>query len=546
MKQRMRSTVRSVFLVCFLTVFLSAPEASGADGRVVIFALNDMHSQLLPVTTKVKTTTVLFGGLAHAGGVIAEQRAAEKDPVLALQAGDMVAGLMWRLFSGEPEFSALEHAGVQAGTLGNHEFDYGVEHLKKLLSFTSMPMVVSNLEFDDDFLKQRVLKRLMLQAGAMKVGVFGLASPNLFALAGAGDSVKVDAALRQISEKMVAGLREEGADAILLLSRLSDEENEALAAGVEGIHAILGGSSHNELHETRIVEGPNGWKTALGRAGAYCAFVGRLRLAVKDGKLDEQETEWSLLRVTPRARTDGDVLALALEYERKLNEAMLFTIGTFSDAADARAQTVRARESALGNLIADSLRWRMKTDVAVINGGGVRGDKIFPAGSVSRKVLAEILPFDNEIHIVLLTGEQLRKAFEIAASSLVGKDDRYESSVRTYAGGFLQISGARVVYSLSGRPTLVDPDGKALEWGNRVKSLHVERDGAWLPVEDDASYTLAANSWTATGGDRFSVLGNAPQQKTDFKDLDVLADYIASHPEGRVRLELDGRIAVEE
>ena len=67
-----------------------------------------------------------------------------------------------------------------------------------------------------------------------------------------------------------------------------------------------------------------------------------------------------------------------------------------------------------------------------------------------------------------------------------------------------------------------------------------------MPVEDDASYTLAANSWTATGGDRFSVLGNAPQQKTDFKDLDVLADYIASHPEGRVRLELDGRIAVEE
>lgn len=544
MRYRMWCAVRSVFLV--LVFVLTAFEASGTDGRFVVFGLNDMHSQLLPVPTKVKTTTVLFGGLAHGSGVIAEQRAAEKDPVLVLQAGDMVSGPMWRLFSGEPEFAALEHAGVQAGTLGNHEFDYGVEHLKKLLSFTSMPMVVSNLEFDDDFLKQRVSKRLMLQAGALKAGVFGLASPNLFSLADVGDSVKVNAALRDVAEKMVAELREEGADAILLLSRLSDEENEALAAEVEGIHAILGGSSHNELHETHIVEGPNGWKTVLGRAGAYCSFVGRLQLALQDGKLDEQETEWSLLRVTPRAQTDSDVLAIALEYERKLNEAMLFTIGIFSDTADARVQTVRVKESALGNLIADSLRWRLKTDIAVINGGGIRGDKIFPAGSVSRKVLAEILPFDNEIHIVTLTGEQLRKVFEIAASSLVGKDDKYDSSVRTYGGGFLQISGVRVVYSLSGRPTLVDPDGTVIEWGNRVTSLYVERDGAWLAVEDDASYTLAANSWTATGGDRFSVLRDAPQRKTDLKDLDVLADYIADHPDGRVRLELDGRIVVEE
>ncbi len=393
MKHRIMRALRSVFIVFISTSLLAASEASGSDGRVVVFALNDMHSQLLPVTTKVKTTTVLFGGLAHGGGVIAEQRAVEKDPVLVLQAGDMVAGLMWRLFSGEPEFAALERAGVQAGTLGNHEFDYGVEHLKKLLLFTSMPMVVSNLEFDDGFLKQRVAKRLMLQVGAMKVGVFGLASPNLFALAGAGDSVKVNAALREVSEKTVAELRNEGADAILLLSRLSDEENEALAAEVEGIHAILGGSSHNELHETRIVEGPNGWKTVLGYSGAYCAFVGRLQLAVKSGKLDEKETEWSLLRVTPRARTDADVLAIALEYERKLNEAMLFTIGTFSDAADARAQTVRAKESALGNLIADSLRWRMKTDVAVINGGGVRGGQNIPRG----KRLAESAGGDSPL-----------------------------------------------------------------------------------------------------------------------------------------------------
>ena len=171
----------------------------------------------------------------------------------------------------------------------------------------------------------------------------------------------------------------------------------------------------------------------------------------------------------------------------------------------------------------------MKTDVAVINGGGVRGDKIFPAGSVSRKVLAEILPFDNEIHIVLLTGEQLRKAFEIAASSLVGKDDRYESSVRTYAGGFLQISGARVVYSLSGRPTLVDPDGKVLEWGNRGRAP-CERDGAWLPVEDDARTRLPrirGRRPEATDSRRRRAAA-----ENGLQDLDVLADYIASHPDG--------------
>jgi 5'-nucleotidase len=344
---------------------------------------------------------------------------------------------------------------------------------------------------------------------------------------------------------MIADLRKQEADIVILLSSLSLEENILLGGSVGGIHAILGGASREELHETLFIEGPDGWETILGQAGAYGAFVGRLALAVEGGKTTREKSSWSLLRVTPQTEPDRAVMALAMEYEQKLNEVMLQSIGFFSDPADARSLTVRTREAALGNLITDALRWRFKTDIGIINAGGIRSDRVIPAGSVYRRILDEILPFENEIHIVRLTGRELRQVFEISASALVGRSgDSYDPSVRTHSGGFLQVSGIRVTYALSGEPTLLHPEGSLIRWGNRVRSLTVERNGRWMPVEDYAVYTVAANSWTAGGGDRYFVLRDAPQEKTGFRDIDVLADYIASHPGGRVNLSTDGRIRI--
>jgi len=540
-----KKILSSALLLSAVLFLLPDPApAGGSTARVPVLFLGDLHSQLLPVSLKANKTTVLFGGLMHGAAVLARERAAEPSSLI-LQGGDAVSGIMWLHFAGKPEFSALEAAGVQALLLGNHEFNYGPDHLKKGLAGTSMAVLASNLHFDDGDLADRVSRNLILTSGKTTVGVFGIASPNLFAQASPGPMVHLNRNVEAVSAKMVHELREKGAGAIIALSRLSREQNIHLAESVEGIHAILGGSSHEETPEPLFVRGRNGWETLLAESGSGCAFVGKLFLTVSDGKLSRQGTSWELLRVTPERGNHPEVELIARSYENKLNEALLSAVGIFENTADGRSSTLRTAENPLGNFITDALRWRFGTDMAMINGGGIRGDRIFPAGNVSWKTLLEILPYNNPIHIVTLKGSQIRQILELSAGALKGgPDDHYDPNNRPPTGAFLQLSGLRVEYSLRGIPSLVDTTGRLLRWGNRLRSVAVLSGEEWVPLEDGREYTVAVNSWTAGGGDRLFVFAEGTAEKTDIRDIDAVAEYLMSRKDRRVRFERDGRISL--
>jgi 5''-nucleotidase/2'',3''-cyclic phosphodiesterase and related esterases len=278
----------------------------------------DLHSQLLPVSLKANKTTVLFGGLVNGASLLARERTAEPS-ALILQGGDAVSGIMWLHFAGEPEFTALQASGVQAFLLGNHEFDYGPDHLKKGLGRTPMPALASNLYFDDPELAERISRSVILESGKAKVGVFGIASPNLFAQSSPGPGVHLNKNIQTVSLRMISELREKGAEVVIVLSRLSREENRRLAESVEGIHAILGGSSHEETPEPLFVRGPNGWETLLAESGAYGAFIGKLLLDVWNGRISRQGTSWNLLQVTPEAGSHQEVDRIARTFEGRLN-----------------------------------------------------------------------------------------------------------------------------------------------------------------------------------------------------------------------------------
>ena len=539
-KQRILS--RTLLLPLFLFFLLAPSPAAGA--RISVLFLGDLHSQLLPVSLKTNKTTVFFGGLVHGAGLLAKEKAAEPDSLI-LQGGDAVSGITWLHFSGEPEFSALAAAGVQAMLLGNHEFNYGPEHLKRGLSFSSIPVLSSNLTFDDWELAERVSRHVILKSGDTSVGVFGLASPNLSAQASPGPRVHIDRNLEDVSVKMIRELREKGAEAIIALSRLTREENANLASSVEGIHAILGGSSNEETPNALFVQGPNGWETLLAESGAYGAFIGKLALTISEGRTDREKTSWKLLRVTPQSGRHPEVERIASSFENRLNEALISTVGIFENYVDGRSSTVRGGESSLGNFICDALRWRFKTDIGMINGGGIRGDRVFPAGNISWKTLMEILPYNNPVYIVSLKGSQLRQILELSAGALKGgENDHYDPNTRPHTGAFLQLSGLRVEYSLKGEPSLVEADGKLIRWGNRLRSLSVFSDGEWRPLDDDRVYTVAVNSWTAGGGDRLFVFAEGTTEKTDIRDIDAVAEYLMSRKDKTVRFGKDGRIRI--
>ena len=532
-------------LICGILLAFVSP-AAGRDGRVTILSINHLKSQLLPISEKVNKTSVRIGGLSHAAGLAKQERSQGDPNTIFVQTGEAVEGPMWRYFSGVPEFSALSAAGIQVGMIGKREFDYGWDHLKQALDHASFPIVLSNVSISDPEAARKFVRNVVVPAGDLKVGFFAMLSTWLFSVTRKANELTVLTDTEGIAREMVADLRAQGADVIVMLSNLSEGENRHLAESVPGIHAIVGrGVSEKEEVQLQLVQGPGDWTTALAWGGSRGKFLGKLVLTTEKGRLLWDRTSWRLLNVTPKIPPNPEVMRIAAEYESKLNGSLERAVGFFESPVDVQKRTLRVREMPLGDFLADGLRWRFKTDVGLVNGGSLRGDRIFPAGEVSEKNLTEILPFGNGIEIVTVTGAQLRQIMELSASALIVEGEHFDPAFRVPAGGFLQISGLKVVYDLREKAASFDSGGRLLSWGNRLKRILVQKDGEWREVDDGAKYTVAVNSWIAGGGDRYFVFEGARRESTEVRELDVLVDYLRSFPEGRVDMKTDGRIVIE-
>ena len=186
MKKRL---LRSLLLSICLLVGTCA--AYARDGEVTLYSLNHLQSRLLPVKASAKQSLPAMGGLSAAAGIVKADMRKSVNPIFAAT-GEAVAGTMWRYFKGRPEMTALERAGVAVNSLGKHEFDYGLGHLKEALSATRIPIVISNLVTRDPELPGTLQKNVVLQAGDMKVGFFGLLSPAIMRLTNQPEGVSFD------------------------------------------------------------------------------------------------------------------------------------------------------------------------------------------------------------------------------------------------------------------------------------------------------------------------------------------------------------------
>jgi 5'-nucleotidase / UDP-sugar diphosphatase len=217
---------------------------------------------------------------------------------------------------------------------------------------------------------------------------------------------------------------------------------------------------------------------------------------------------------------DPDVAAVVAKFEDELNKELDARIGTTAVELDSRAATVRTREAAIGNLIADAMRWSAQTEVAVTNGGGIRGDKIYPAGTTitRREVLAE-LPFGNRLVTIDVRGSALKAAIENGLSRLPAP-----------SGRFPQVAGLKIE---------ADPSRPA---GNRVLSIKVGD----TPLDADKTYSVATIDFMARGGDDYVAFRDAkpvlPPADSPTVAFEVI-DYIKGI--ATIRTSVDGRIVLK-
>lgn len=478
---------------------------TGTGGAVVTVLFDThMHGNL----TGMNDVT-----MAHYIGLI-KQRRAERPNSLWLGAGDdLGSSLFSSVYKGAQMVEAYNGGGLDADTIGNHEFDYGPDNFVERVRESRFTWVSANVR------DRRTGSVFGAEAGArlyvirevagVRVGITG-AAWNFLSSTNAGPNVEVLDAATGLAE-VVPQMRRDGAQLVIVLAHMCVEQDRAIATAVPSIDAIVGDHCAERARQPETVG-----KTVIARRGDEFQSLGELTLRVEDGRLASWTyQDWDITKELPR---DDATAALIAGYRTRLDAALTEVLGSTTVTLDARTATVRGRESNLGNYLADAMRAWGSADVAIQNGGGIRGAKEFPAGPLSRGDIASILPFNNTGALLRLPGSALHAALENGVSQ-----------VESGGGRFPQVSGLTFSFN---------PSAPA---GLRVLSVTV----GGQPLDPARMYTLATNDFLANGGDGYTM----------FKDAEtiiagqagpLLTDLLASavQRDGTIAPMLEGRITM--
>jgi 5'-nucleotidase len=264
-------------------------EASAAETVITILHTNDTHSQIDPLPPNDRNAGK--GGVARRATLVKRVRK-ENPNTLLLDAGDVLQGTPYfNFYKGEVEYKAMSAIGYDAGTLGNHEFDNGLEALAAALKFANFDIVSANYDVKGTVLEDRVKRYVVKTAGGIRVGLFGLGiSPTaLITPANFKGVTFIDPviAAREVVKKL---REEEGCSLIVCMSHLGYHEdgkrgNSMLASQVDGIDFIASGHTHLFMEQPVTATQPCGAKTLIFEVGKSGIYVGRVDFTFRTGKL---------------------------------------------------------------------------------------------------------------------------------------------------------------------------------------------------------------------------------------------------------------------
>jgi len=280
------SAVFGATLVAFPRTLL---EASGAETVITILHTNDTHSQIGPLPPNDRNAGK--GGVARRATLVKRVRK-ENPNTLLVDAGDVLQGTPYfNFYKGEVEYKAMSAIGYDAGTLGNHEFDNGVEALAAALKFANFDIVSANYDVKGTALEDRVKRYVVKTVGGIRVGLFGLGiSPTaLITPANFKGVTFLDPliAARDVVKKL---REEERCSLVVCMSHLGYHEdgkqgNSFLASQVDGIDYIASGHTHIFMEQPVTATQPCGAKTLIFEVGKSGIYVGRVDFTFRTGKL---------------------------------------------------------------------------------------------------------------------------------------------------------------------------------------------------------------------------------------------------------------------
>ncbi|HET7874893.1 MAG TPA: 5'-nucleotidase C-terminal domain-containing protein [Methylomirabilota bacterium] len=436
------------------------PCAERPPERVQLLSVNDVY-QLEP-------SAAGRGGLARVATLVRGLRRETPHTLFALAGDTLAPSLLSTLVRGRQMVEAWNALGLDVATFGNHEFDFGAPTLLERMRESRFLWLSANvLERDTGRPFGGARPWLRRELGSVSVGLVGVTLPETARSSNAGPGIR-------FAPPVVAARSAVGAmgpvDLRVAVTHLPLVQDRELAAVVP-LHVILGGHDHDPM----ITEQGS---TLIVKAGSDAVNVGRVEYEVGCGGRVFSRRE-RLIPVDASIAEAPDAAALVRRYAALVERELDTPVGRTPVPLEARDAVVRREETSLGRWLAEVMRERVGAEVGLLNSGAIRANRILPPGSLTRRDFRELLPFDNTVVLLEVTGAALKAALEHSVEALPRP-----------SGKFLQTAG--LVFR-------VDPGAPA---GRRVEGVLVQG----TPLEPDRDYRVAVPDYLARGGDGYAML----------------------------------------
>ncbi len=486
---------RTLAVLSLFAAACTTPVRAGDERlHVVLLHTNDLHGQVLPrkATWLKKDPAPLVGGIVRVAAYVDRVKSAARkagEIVFVVDAGDWYQGTPEGLLDGGAGYlRALSYVGYDAMCVGNHEFDHGIPNLVAMLKETRVPAVAANLhvkgkdEHVDWVAPWRVVER-----GGVTIGFVGLVTTITPEITHP-DSKTIDFADPATAYARAAQHLKGKVDLVVPLTHLGVETDRALAQAHPDIPLVVGGHSH-----TFLKEGLREGSTLIVQTGSKASAIGRVDLWLDKTTKKVLESSAKLVDLDeepPAAFATEPISIIAQNLVARTELRMKEQIGEMLATAE-RAKDPLA-SSAMGNFLTDILKEHTRADVALMNRGGIRAD--LHKGTITRRDVFEVMPFDNSVVVLKMTGAELTS---MVRNAVEGK---------SHSG--IEVSGIHlhVKVEAGDKRTLV--------------GVHIGNE----PIDPAKTYRVAMNSFMADGGDAYIEKAPPGDKRTD--DMTLLREVL--------------------
>ncbi|KAL1115309.1 hypothetical protein AAG570_007340 [Ranatra chinensis] len=439
-----------------------------SSNTVTILHYNDVYN-IEPRTQEP------VGGAARFSSVIKSM--ASLHP-LVLFSGDIFSpSLLSTYTKGAQMVPVLNEVGTHCAVFGNHDFDYGLEVLSERVAETNFPWLMSNV-IDNETgrpLGDGKITHVVDWAGK-RIGLVGLVEQEwLETLATINPSEVTFIDFVEAGRKLGAQLKQEGCDYVIALTHMRSPNDARLAENCPEIDLVLGG--HDHVYEVRQFDG-----RYVIKSGTDFRQLSKITLKFNSGPNVEVNVEE--INVTSDVEEDPVLVRQLEKYLAMMEGKKEEVLGEFAVELDGRFESIRRQETNLGNWICDVVLAATGADLALINSGTLRSDRIHPPGPFTLADLVSIVPMQDPLVVLHVTGEDILEALENAVSQYPKLEGR-----------FAQLSGVSFAF---------DPDAPPR---SRVARDLVKIGDEYL--RPDHTYTLATKTYVHSGCDGYTMFKDA-------------------------------------